>query len=315
MISVERYTEDYQEQWNRFNASCKNSIFMFDRGFMDYHKDRFADHSLLFFDEGELTAILPMSEKQGVLTSHGGLTYGGFLTGSSMKQHTMNDCFDALVSYAREKGFREIIYKAVPHIYHAQPAEEDKYALFLNHARVVKVEASTVVNLQQPLKMPKGRKAQISRARREGVAIRELTEPEEFERFIALENEVLKEHHDTKAVHTGSELALLHSRFPAQIHLIGALLGEKLIAGTVLFEYEQVVHTQYMAANVLARQLGALDLAISTVLNGYQGTKLWLDFGISTENMGRYLNEGLISQKEGFGGRTNVYETFALDIS
>ena len=50
------------------------------------------------------------------------------------------------------------------------------------------------------------------------------------------------------------------------------------------------------------------------MLNDYQGKKLWLDFGISTENMGRYLNEGLISQKEGFGGRTNVYETFALDI-
>lgn len=314
MISIVRYTEAYQEQWNRFNASCKNSLFMFDRGFMDYHKDRFADHSLLFFEEGELTAILPMSEKEDILTSHGGLTYGGFLTGSSMKQHTMNDCFDALITYAREKGFREIIYKAVPHMFHIQPAEEDKYALFLNHARVVKVEASTVVNLRQPLKMPKGRKAQISRARREGVVIRELTEPNDFERFIALENQVLSERHGTHAVHTGAELALLHSRFPEQIHLIGALLGEELIAGTVLFEYEQVVHTQYMAANDAARQIGALDLAISTVMNGYQGKKLWLDFGISTEDAGRYLNEGLISQKEGFGGRTHVYETFALDI-
>lgn len=314
MISIVRYTEAYQEQWNRFNASCKNSLFMFDRGFMDYHKDRFADHSLLFFEEGELTAILPMSEKEDILTSHGGLTYGGFLTGSSMKQHTMNDCFDALITYAREKGFREIIYKAVPHMFHIQPAEEDKYALFRNHARIVKVEASTVVNLQQPLKMPKGRKAQISRARREGVVIRELTEPKDFERFIELENQVLSERHGTHAVHTGAELALLHSRFPEQIHLIGALLGEELIAGTVLFEYEQVVHTQYMAANDAARQIGALDLAVSTVLNGYQGKKLWLDFGISTEDAGRYLNEGLISQKEGFGGRTDVYETFALDI-
>lgn len=315
MISVVRYTEAYKEQWNRFNASCKNSLFMFDRGFMDYHKDRFADHSLLFFDEKEkLVAILPMSEKEGVLTSHGGLTYGGFLTDSKMRQSTMNDCFDTLTAYAREKGFREIIYKAVPHMYHTQPAEEDKYALFLNNARVVKVEASTVVNLQQPLKMSDLRKRQISRGRREGVVIRELTEPENFERFIRLENEVLSKRHGTRAVHTGAELTLLHSRFPAQIHLVGALLGEELIAGTVLFEYAQVVHTQYLAANDLARQIGALDLAISTVLNGYQGKKLWLDFGISTEDMGRYLNEGLISQKEGFGGRTNVYETFALDI-
>ena len=29
MISIVRYTEAYKEQWNRFNASCKNSLFMF----------------------------------------------------------------------------------------------------------------------------------------------------------------------------------------------------------------------------------------------------------------------------------------------
>ena len=159
MISIVRYTEAYKEQWNRFNASCKNSLFMFDRGFMDYHKDRFADHSLLFFEDGELIAILPMSEKAGILTSHGGLTYGGFLTGVSMKQHTMNDCFTALMAYAGEAGFEKIVYKTVPHIYHTQPAEEDRYALFLHNAWVVKVEASTVVDLREPLKMPKGRKA------------------------------------------------------------------------------------------------------------------------------------------------------------
>lgn len=315
MISIVRYTEAYKEQWNRFNASCKNSLFMFDRGFMDYHKDRFADHSLLFFEDGELIAILPMSEKAGILTSHGGLTYGGFLTGVSMKQHTMNDCFTALMAYAGEAGFEKIVYKTVPHIYHTQPAEEDRYALFLHNAWVVKVEASTVVDLREPLKMPKGRKAQVSRARREGVVIRELTEPADFERFIALENQVLTQRHGTKAVHTGGELTLLHSRFPEQIRLVGALLGEELIAGTLLFVYGQTVHTQYMAANETARQIGALDLTISTVLKACQGTKLWLDFGISTEEAGRYLNEGLIAQKEGFGGRTVVYETYELDTA
>lgn len=69
-----------------------------------------------------------------------------------------------------------------------------------------------------------------------------------------------------------------------------------------------------MAANDLAREIGALDLTIKTVLDEYSGNKLWLDFGISTENHGRYLNEGLISQKEGFGGRTNVYECYEVEV-
>lgn len=41
---------------------------------------------------------------------------------------------------------------------------------------------------------------------------------------------------------------------------------------------------------------------------------MWLDFGISTEHGRIYLNEGLISQKEGFGGRTGVYETWKIDL-
>ena len=69
-----------------------------------------------------------------------------------------------------------------------------------------------------------------------------------------------------------------------------------------------------MAANDEARRLGALDLTIATIIEEYKNSKEYLDFGISTENAGMFLNEGLISQKESFGGRTNVYETYVIDI-
>ena len=82
---------------------------MFNRDFMDYHKDRFIDRSLLFYDDDELFAIFPASAKETVLTSHGGLTYGGFILGAGAKQHTVNDCFTALLSYAKTNGFTKII--------------------------------------------------------------------------------------------------------------------------------------------------------------------------------------------------------------
>lgn len=315
MITVERYTKKEKDNWNTFNRSAKNPLFMFDRDYMDYHKDRFQDHSLLFYQEGELIAILPMSEKGEVLTSHGGLTYGGFVTGAKMKQHIMDECVEKLIVYARENGFREINYKIIPHIYHEQPAEEDRYALFVNGAQLVKVESSTVVNLEAPLKMPKGRKAQVSRAKREGCVIEEKTDYESYAQFIDLENKVLLEHHNTKAVHTAEEINLLHDNFPENIRLYAAMKDDMMIAGTIVFEYGQVVHTQYMAANEEARQIGALDLAVSTVIEKYRNNKKWLDFGISTEEGGRILNEGLIAQKEGFGGRTNVYEMWKIPTS
>lgn len=40
----------------------------------------------------------------------------------------------------------------------------------------------------------------------------------------------------------------------------------------------------------------------------------YFDFGISNENNGRFLNRGLIAQKEGFGARTIVHDFYELSI-
>ena len=290
-------------------------MFIFEREFMEYHKHRFCDHSLIFYNEdGEIIALLPCNESNGELFSHAGLTYGGFITNTKMKQHIMNDCFDILVDYAKKNGFQAITYKAVPHIFHKQPAEEDRYALFRHNAKILKVEPATVVNLEQPLKMPKGRKSQISRAIREGIEVKELFESDDYHSFMNLENQVLKQHHNATAVHSGDEMYLLYSRFPEHIHLYGAFYKDELIAGSVIYEYGQTIHTTYLAANDVARKNGALDLTIKTMLDRYQNEKKWFDFGISTENGGLFMNEGLISQKEGFGGRTDIYDTWIITI-
>lgn len=308
-MNVRRYACADKDTWNGFVGASKNGLFMFDRGFMEYHKDRFEDCSLLFYEGDRLISLLPASVKDGVLTSHAGLTYGGFVTGNEMKQHYMNDCVTSLKAWACENGIREIVYKAVPHIYHRQPAEEDLHSLFCNKAQIEKIEAATVINLKNRLKMPKGRKAQVTRARREGVIFEESLD---FDSFITLENEVLAEHHNATAVHTGAELSLLHERFPEQIKLYVGRYGGEIIAGCVVFVYDNLVHTQYLAANDLAREIGALDFVIFNLIEMYAPTKTWFDFGKSTEGDGTFLNEGLIAQKEGFGGRTVVYQTWRM---
>lgn len=311
---IERYKSKHFEIWNKFIAKSKNGIFMFNRNFMDYHKDRFKDHSLLFFKENNLVAVLGMSEHDNELISHGGLTYGGFIVDDNMKQHIMNDCFELLIQYAKINNYNTIYYKRIPHIFCKQVSEEDRYSLFLKKANLVRIEPATVINLKNPLKMTKGRKAQISRARREGVIVKEIIGNEGYLKFMDLENEVLSKYHNTKAVHSGEEISLLAARFPDNIKLFGAFFDNKMIAGSVVFEYDEVVHTQYLAANDFARRIGALDLVIFILMEKYKFNKKWLDFGISTENNGLVLNEGLIAQKEGFGGRSCTYEMWKIDI-
>ncbi len=313
-MEIYRYSAEKKGEWDAFVSEAKNSLFMFKRDYMDYHSDRFSDHSLIFAEEGKLMALLPANVSGDVLYTHGGLTYGGFLLKNDARQHTVNDCMAALKVHMKEEGLKKLVYKCIPHIYHLQPAEEEEYALFANGAGLTAMGVSTVVDLKDPLKMPKGRKAQISRAKREGVCIELKTDKESFEKFIALENEVLTARHNVHAVHTADELYLLYSRFPDNIALYAAMKDDKLIAGCVIFIYRSVVHVQYMAADEEARRIGALDLAVSNVMETYAPDYKWLDFGISTENGGKYLNEGLISQKEGFGGRTNVYRIWEMKV-
>lgn len=313
-MDIIKYTNEKRGEWDAFVKEAKNSLFMFERNFCEYHSDRFTDHSLMFYEEDKLMALLPANISGDTLFSHGGLTYGGFLLKNDAKQHTVNDCLSALKTHMEENGIKKLVYKCIPHVYHLQPAEEDEYALFAAGARLCAMGASTALDLKEPIKMPKGRKAQISRAKREGVEIERRTDKDSFEAFIALENEVLGARHNVKAVHTADELYLLYSRFPENIALYAALKDGRIIAGCVCFIYKETVHVQYMAADEEARRIGALDLAVATVMETYAADHKWLDFGISTEDGGRYLNEGLISQKEGFGGRTNVYRIWELTV-
>lgn len=313
-LSVIRYENGMKDQWNSFLTRCKNSLFMFDRNYMDYHSDRFLDHSLVFTRDGEIVALFPANEKHNQLISHGGLTYGGFLVDNEMKQHIMGDCVDSLLDYAKKNNFNSVLYKAIPHVFHKHGTEEDLYAIFQHGGILKEVAASTVINLKCPIKMPKGRKAQINRAKREGVKIIVLDDKDSFTKFINLENFVLENKHNTRAVHSSDELFLLHSRFPKNILLYGAIYEEKLIAGSVIFVYDQAIHTQYMVSDETGRMIGALDLTISTIIENYRDSKDWLDFGISTENHGVFLNQGLISQKESFGGRTNIYTVWEINF-
>ncbi|WP_257006071.1 GNAT family N-acetyltransferase [Helicobacter pullorum] len=282
---------------------------MFDRSYMDYHSDRFKDNSLIFYENEKPIALLPCNVSQNALYSHQGLTFGGFIVDENMKQGKMLECFEVLREYMQENCFEKLIYKSTPYIYHKIPAQEDLYALFRNNAELFRVDCSTTIDLRNICKMPKGRKAQISRAKREGV---EIFSSEDFEAFVMLLNSVLQKQHGVNAVHSAEELKLLYSRFPQNIKLFVAKIDKEIIAAALLFIYDDLVHTQYLAANERAREIGALDLLIKTLMDEFTKSKKYFDFGISTENGGQVLNQGLISQKEGFGGRSVAHQFFAL---
>ena len=86
------------------------------------------------------------------------------------------------------------------------------------------------------------------------------------------------------------------------------------IGGTVLYVTDRVVHAQYIAASPRGRDIHALDLLFQVVIRQALEQHPYFDFGISTENQGTFLNEGLIYQKEGFGARGICYDWYKWQL-
>lgn len=309
MIDLIRYTPAHNVVWDAFVQEAKNGIFMFYRGYMDYHAERFVDYSLMFYEDGALIALLPMNIREGALYSHGGLTFGGFIVNTKMKAQRMIECGEALIQHMSFHRIQKLIYKALPYIYFQMPAQEDLFFLSLYQARLVRTDISTTIDFQHRLALPKGRKASINKAKREGIEIQESLD---YEAFFEMENQRLQEKYGVSAVHTAEEMQSLHAKFPDHITLYLARLGDKTLAGAVFFVYNELVHTQYMTTSSLGRELGALDLLLDTCIRMYSPHRRYFDFGISNDPQDRSLNQGLIAQKESFGGRAIIHQQWEL---
>lgn len=313
MFEIKRYDSSLQPIWNEFVARSKNGTFLFDRRFMDYHSDHFTDCSLLFYRKGRLYALLPANISGATLYSHQGLTYGGLLMDGKATAEDILLLFAKLNEWLHGEGIGKVIYKAMPWIYHRLPAQEDLYALTeVCHAHLMAREISSTILLQRPIKFTESRKSGLRKALREGLSVRE---SDDMAAFWQMLDDNLTTRHHTHPVHTLAELQLLRGRFPEQIRLFLIYNKEGIpVGGTLIFETGQVVHTQYIASTDEGKAHGALDLLFDELINRRYSHGTYFDFGKSTEQGGHYLNEHLIFQKEGFGGRGVCYDTYEWTV-
>ena len=333
-MTIIPYSITRKETWDAFVEMSKNGTFLLKRGFMDYHSDRFFDCSLLVyagispdgdFKEKSLTtkdlvAVFPANwdKEQRTVYSHQGLTYGGLIVLPEVTQKEVLDIMQAILQYYRDMMQAErLVYKPIPYIYSSIPSGEDLYALFRAGAKLSRRLVSTCVSMQNPMKMRSSRVQQARKAVDHGFYIDRMTEGdnETLREYWTLLEDVLMTHHNARPTHTLQEMQLLMSRFPKNIKLYIVRHEKSIVAGIIIFECRRVAHVQYMASGDEGRAYGALDLLLRHLINERYKQFDYVDFGTSNEDGGRVLNEGLIFQKEGFGGRAVCYDTYEVNIS
>ena len=311
-MEIRRYRREDKELWNSFVSKARNATFLFDRNYMDYHADRFDDNSFMFYHKGKLKAVLPANVAGDTLYSHQGLTYGGLLLDKKATVEDVLECFDSLNSWVCENGISKVVYKALPWIYQQYPSEEDLYALTWKcKAQLISRDISSSIVIDNKLKFAESRKSGIRKALSLNIEVGESNDVDGF--WHVLEDN-LGNRYNAKPVHTASEMKLLMSRFPNNIKLYVAKMNGEIVGGTLIYVTPQVVHTQYISASVEGKKHGALDLLFDYIINKVYANCRYFDFGKSTEQGGAYLNEPLIFQKEGFGGRGVCYDWYQWEL-
>jgi hypothetical protein len=310
-MEIVPFTPSLATAWNALNRDARNGHFLFDRGFMDYHADRFSDASLMALDAGQPVALIPANRSGDAIHSHQGLTFGGLVVDTARATDVLA-ILDGCAAHWRADGARQLLYKPLPWIYHRRPAQEDLYWLFRRDARLVRRDLTASIRLA--LKGPLGSRRRRGARRAETAGVR--TGPSDrFDAFWALLGEVLASRHGASPVHSLDEIVRLAGRFPENITLHAALApdSDEMLAGVVMFRTANVSHAQYIAASEAGRALGALDQLFIHLIEAAEGPG-YFDFGISNEDGGRVLNEGLIRQKEEFGASGVAHDLYEVSL-
>lgn len=308
MFEIIRYTADRADEWNQFVAQSKNGTFLFDRRYMDYHSDRFEDCSLMVYRRRQLWAVLPANRVGQVCYSHQGLTYGGLVIGWKATAAEVCEAMQAINDFLRSDGMTKVVYKAVPYIYHTLPADEPLYALTeVCRAHLTSRDIASVIDLDAALPLSELRRRGRRKAQSQGVTIRY---SDDFAAFWQLLTDNLRTKYNARPVHTLEEITLLRDRFPENIRLLAAFVGDEMVAGTVLYVTPRVVKTQYISASPRGKEVCALDMLFPQLLTDMPGTQRFLDMGTSAMDDSTALKLPLIFQKEGFGARAICYDTY-----
>jgi hypothetical protein len=318
MLRFTRFRPDDTNRWDSFVQTSRNGVFLFERRYMDYHAERFEDASLMVWRNDELVAVIPAHRLDGdagpLLVSHGGLTFGGLILHASLRAQDTLEIVDGLFGKLRAENWRALRVRPVPHIFHRQPSEDDMYALLRLGARVIRTDLAHTIDLTRRPPLSAGRLNALARARRAGVRVRRSND---WAAAWSIVEDVLTNRHGAVPVHALHEIVALAERFE-RIMLHAAYLGDEEdtlpLAVAVTYVYDGVLHTQYLAASVAGRKVGALDAIISALLEQPPAGMRWFSFGASTYDHGRQLNAGLAAQKEMFGARPTLLTTLELDL-
>ena len=322
-FSVEQYCNAKEKEWDEFVLQkSMNGTFLQTRRFINYHdKDKFKDSSLMFYKGNSLVAVvlacICVIDDLAYFHSHRGTTFGGLIISQQIySTSAVNEIMDLFENKVRELGCKACYVKQTPSIFQKINTDLLDYYFFQKG-----YHEYTELNFYMRLndykedilaRFSSSKRRDYRYSLKNDFAFRKLSTPEEIGEFYDVLQLNLRKL-GLQSVHSYEDLLdLKYNRFSQNIEFYGVYLGQKMVAGSMIFIFAgNVFHTQYLSSDQEYLNLYPMDFLIYNLIKTAVEQEMNVfTFGICTEDQGRYLNLGLSRFKEGFGAKYCLNKSF-----
>ena len=315
-FKIVKYNEEYYDIWNDFvmNQSANGTIFHTQK-FLSYHpKDRFKDESILIYKGSKLICVFPCAKTEDGYFSHPGTSAGGPVIHN---KHFKMKILTSLISFINNYYDNRLTIK-LSESYYVNNYNEALLYLYLKNSKIYP-EISTYKSLNytevfSSVSQQSTRSA-VRKLYREGYYLNKTTLSDDYSLFHYLLTENLKKY-NTKPVHDLDELIRLKDILAERQNLFFLKNKDNEVCSCcwVIIATKDVWHTQYIVKDYEKNKNGLVELMLVLIADEAKkyDAKI-LSLGISTEDKGRFLNEGLISFKEHLG--INYLNRYVIEIN
>ncbi|UTD07646.1 GNAT family N-acetyltransferase [Treponema denticola] len=324
VFRIESYEKKYEQLWDDFvlNKSI-NGTFLQSRSFLNYHpEDRFEDCSLLIFNQKDnLAAVIPGCKDpkdSACFFSHKGSTYGGIVIDKKhYSGNSLLEIIEVFEQYLIENRYASVYLKITPDILSIESPALLEYLLYYKKYQQSS-ELNTYIDLENyddhiVSNFSQGKRTNITNCLKTGVVCRQIHTSDEIQAIYTILVHNLRKY-NAKPVHSFNEFMELKSvHIPDNISLFGGYIQDDLVAGSVVFYFPKTktIHTQYLCSKEEFAKLSPMSfMYYSMIVEAKKINYKRISWGVSTEDFGHYLNQGLLKNKESYGSTYSINKTF-----
>ncbi|WP_431136482.1 FemAB family protein [Psychroserpens mesophilus] len=313
--SIKAYHSEFKNQWNEFVANSQNATFLFHRDFMEYHQDRFEDFSLMVYAGNKLLAIFPANKVNGTVHSHQGLTYGGLFFRDQLNLKDVEVVIAKLLEFLKTHKIRSVIVKLLPEFYHFESFKTICDLQNFKNTSILKQNIVMAIDYHQDFKINKTKIKRFKKLQTNGYSIKEgQLEFNVFWNRLLVKR--LAEKHNSKPVHSLSEIAYLHSKFEDEILQYNIYRDEEILAGITIFKKGKIVKSQYGMASIEGEKVNALDMLFVFLIYKFKEEGMqYFSMGTVSNDTKLGYSKGMLNQKKELGCDQYVQNILKIEMN